>query len=67
MSPTAGKDIALLDSRESPDRTDSITERIARLKRAIARGKPVYTADELAKLGRMLDEYERLLEAMTHG
>ena len=44
MSLMAEKDMVLLDSQLSPNRTDSITERIARLKRVIAREEPVYAA-----------------------
>ena len=60
------KDHALLNPDRSPTRTDSITERIGRLKREIARGEAVYTPAELAKLQKMLEEYERLMENLTH-
>ena len=53
----ADKDRALLDDSVSPTRTDSITERIARLKREIARGEAVYSPEELKRLERMLEEY----------
>ena len=60
-----GKDLALLNGDKSPTRTDSITDRIARLKREIARGGEVYTPGELKKLEKMLEEYELLLESFS--
>ena len=49
------KDVALLDLSKSSTRVDSITDRIARLKREIGRGESVYTAAELEKLQRSLN------------
>lgn len=58
------KDMEMLDSRLGPNRTDSIIELIARLKREIARGEAVYTAGELKTLTAKLQEYEQMLELM---
>jgi uncharacterized small protein (DUF1192 family) len=64
--PVEEKDLALLDSSRSSTRVDSITERIARLKREIGRGEAVCTAAELEKLQRQLDDYEELFRVLTH-
>ena len=61
----ADKDRALIDDSVSPTRTDSITERIARLKREITRGERVYSPEELKRLERMLEEYTYLQESLT--
>ena len=61
----ADKDRALLDDSVNPTRTDSITERIARLKREIARGEQVYSPEELKRLERMLEDYTYLQESLT--
>jgi hypothetical protein len=60
------KDLDLLGIAPSPWRTDSITERIARLRCEITRGETVYTAGEIRALERQLEEYERLLEMIQH-
>ena len=60
------KDVALLDLSKSSTRVDSITERIARLKREIGRGESVYTAAELEKLQRQLDDYEEMFRVLNH-
>jgi len=52
------KDMELLDSRLSRNRTDSIIELIARLKRELASGEAVYTTHELKRLAAMLEDYE---------
>ena len=59
------KDRTLLDSALSPNRTDSIIERIERLKREIARGEEVYSRDELKRLETMLEEYLSLHQTLT--
>jgi len=60
------KDLELLGVAASPRRTDSITERIVRLRREISRGESVYTNGEILSLERQLEEYERLLEIIQH-
>lgn len=52
-----GKDLLLLHG-ESRLQTDSLPERIRRLKREIARGEGVYSHDELELLERQLAECE---------
>jgi len=59
------KDRELLDSRLSPHRTDGILELITRLKRELAKGEAVYTADELNRLTARLEECEFLLERLN--
>lgn len=61
------KDESLLDAAQSPLRSDSITERIDRIRKEIARGEAVYTRQELMRLRAMLDDYEQLLHTMTGG
>jgi uncharacterized small protein (DUF1192 family) len=63
--PMEEKDMALLDSSRSSTWVDSITERIARLKREIGRGDAVYTAAELEKLQRQLDDYEEMFRVLN--
>jgi hypothetical protein len=60
------KDQELLGRTTGPGRQDSVQERIARLQREIGRGGMVYSPDELAKLERMLDEYEEMLRVLMH-
>ena len=60
----AEKDLEMLGTAASAARTDSLPERIARLKREIGRGEVVYSGEELRLLQRKLDECELLLEAM---
>ncbi len=61
-----GRDEVLLDPERSATRVDGITERIARLKREIAKGAQVYTTEEIGKLESMLEEYEKLLTILQH-
>lgn len=56
------KDFSLLDPSASPTRTDSLHEKIERIERELARGREVYTDDELDKLKRMRDDYLLLLQ-----
>ncbi len=60
------KDLELLGEKPSSLRTDSMAERIARLRRELARGEMVYTVAELHILKLRLEEYERLLEMIQH-
>ena len=55
------KDLCLLNGENCPDRKETITELIERLKREIARGEAVYTRDELRRLEQKLEDYEYLL------
>lgn len=59
----ADKDTMLLygDPRRQ---TDSLPERIARLRREIARGAEIYTADELDLLARKLVEAEEQMRVL---
>jgi hypothetical protein len=61
------KDEPLLNQDKSENRTDSINERILRIRREIYKGPTTYTMEELAKLQRMLDDYEHLLDALRGG
>jgi hypothetical protein len=67
MTSMPEKDRELLDSRLSRNRTDSIFELIARLKREVARGEAVYSPDELKRLTAKLEDYEYMLERLTSG
>ncbi|GFE56879.1 hypothetical protein [Geobacter sp. AOG1] len=60
------KDRELLGEEPNPRRTDSITERLVRLRREIARGEAVYTPAELRTLERQLEEYEHLQEMLQY-
>ncbi len=60
----AEKDLEMLGEAASAARTDSLPERIARLKREIGRGVEVYSAEELRLLQRKLEECEALLAAL---
>jgi hypothetical protein len=60
------KDLEMLGQVPSATSTDSLPERIDRLKREIGRGEAVYSRKELQLLQRKLEEYEALLEAMFH-
>jgi hypothetical protein len=60
------KDLEMLGQIPSAASTDSLPERIDRLKREIGRGEAVYSRKELQLLQRKLEEYEALLEAMFH-
>ena len=59
------RDLEMLDELRSAGSTDSITERIDRLKRELGRGEAVYSRKELQLLQRKLEDYEALLEAMV--
>lgn len=60
------RDESLLDSEKLAGRTDSITERIARLKREIAKGTAVYTPEEIGRLERKLADYEEMYYNLMH-
>lgn len=60
------KDRELLGDIPSPRRTDTLTERIERLRREIGKGERVYTPGELSTLERQLEEYEHLLEILQY-
>jgi uncharacterized small protein (DUF1192 family) len=59
------KDLSLLDSDLSPLRADSLTERIARLRREIDKGSTTYSRMELDRLQQALCEYEQMLERLN--
>ena len=61
-----GKNLCLLYGENCPDRRDSITDTIARLKQEIARGEAVYTRKELERLQQKLDYYEWLLYMLLY-
>ncbi|AJY69350.1 hypothetical protein RW64_06870 [Geobacter sulfurreducens] len=65
-APAQGKDTCLLYHDNCPDRKDDIYQRIARLRREIAKGPAVYTPEELRTLQQMLDEYEQLLDRLLY-
>ena len=60
----AEKDLEMLGEVESSTRTDSLPERIARLKRELDRGEVVYNGEELRRLQHKLEESEMLLDAI---
>lgn len=60
------RDEALLDGSRAAGRCDSITERLARLRREIDKGETAYTAGELRRLERQLAEYEELYRTLLH-
>jgi hypothetical protein len=62
-----GKDLCLLNGERCPDKKETITELIERLKREIARGRGVYTQDELRRLEWKLEDYEYLLNLILYG
>ena len=55
-----GKDLCILNGENCPERKETLTELIERLKREIARGEAVYTRDELRRLEWKLEDYEYL-------
>lgn len=59
------KDLSLLDSDLSSLRADSLTERIGRLRREIAKGSTIYSRRELERLQQALCEYEQMLERLN--
>jgi hypothetical protein len=60
------KNECLLVAQNCP--TDSIQERIQRIQGEIGKGTDVYSADELRRLNRQLEEAEKLLDyEMTNG
>lgn len=61
----SGKNLSLLGVLESPNRLPDIHETIRSLEAEIARGGAVYTEEELALLGRKLDEYREHLRVIT--
>ena len=60
------KDLEMLGELPAATSTDSIHERIARLKKEISRGEAVYSRRELQLLQQKLEDYESLLFAMIH-
>ena len=60
----AEKDLEMLGEVASATRTDSLPERIARLKREIALGETVYSGSELRLLQRRLEECELQLDVL---
>lgn len=63
----AGKNECLLVAMNCGNSVDSIQQRIERIKGEIDRGTDVYTKDELRRLDRQLDEYNKILHDMTFG
>jgi hypothetical protein len=61
------KDQCLLASMSCKDQVDSIHQRIDRIRGEISRGTGVYTADELKRLERQLEEATRNLNDLTMG
>jgi hypothetical protein len=61
------KNECLLVAVNCGNQVDSIQERIDRIKGEIARGSDVYTADELRRLNRQLDEANKILEEESVG
>jgi len=62
-----GKDLCLLASIDCPTSTDSILERLDRLKAEIGKGTAVYTSDELVRLQWKLRDVELLIETIQYG
>ena len=63
---TDEKDRELLGEIPNQRRADSLTERIERLQREIAKGLQVYTPSELGTLERQLEEYTHLQELLQY-
>ena len=61
------KNECLLVAMNCGNSVDSIQERIDRIKGEIDRGTDVYSKDELKRLDRQLDEYNKMLHDMTFG
>jgi hypothetical protein len=61
------KNECLLVAVNCGNQVDSIQERIDRIKGEISRGSDVYTADELRRLNRQLDEANKILEEESFG
>jgi hypothetical protein len=60
------KSECLLVAKNCP--TDSIQERIERIRNEIGRGTAIYTSDELRRLNRELEEAQKFLDyEMTNG
>jgi hypothetical protein len=64
--PAEGKDLCLVDSENCTFRVDSFGEKIARLRRELAKGTSVYTAAELARLEQKLQDYRRMAGALEY-
>ena len=60
-----GKDLALLHGG-SRLQTDSLPERINRLRREIDRGEGVYSREELRVLERRLEDCEEMYRVLQH-
>jgi len=58
------KDQCLLASKECKTEVDSIQKKIKKLNAEIAKGKKVYSADEIKKLNAKLKEAEDMLDNM---
>lgn len=65
--PAQGKDLCLLNSGNCPvsQRSDTIQERIARIKSELGKGPAVYTGQELKLLKQKLEDNEYLLNVIT--
>lgn len=61
------KNECLLVAVNCGNQVDSIQQRIDRLRGEIARGSDVYSADELRRLNRQLEEANRLMEELSFG
>lgn len=56
------KDECLLASKNCANQVDSLQQRIKKLNREIAKGKKVYTAEELKQLEQKLKEVDAVLK-----
>jgi len=61
------KNECLLVAVNCGNQVDSIQQRIDRIRGEIARGSDVYSADELRRLNRQLDEANKILEEQSFG
>jgi len=64
---TNEKDLCLLYAQKCSDRTDSLIEKISRLKAEIAKGDAVYTPAEITRLQVKLQEAEDMLDVILYG
>lgn len=62
-----GKNLYLLGEKERPGRQPDIHEIINDLENEISKGLPVYTAEEISRLERKLEEYRELYRVLTQG
>ncbi|GEM_PF-1200173 len=66
-SPSAGKNLCLLESEDCPQRKMAINELIEGLRHELAKGEAVYTPAELRKLENKLREYEFMYDRLMYG